>query len=162
MLLAEDNYNLAALLRSPLCSVSEKELFDLSHPRAGTLWQELQRRKDETPSFREAHDFLSAMRSRADFVPPFEFYAHVLGTLCHKKRLLKRLGQEASDAIEEFLSLALAYEADNTPSLEGFLHWIERGETQTPAIGPPRAGFPGNQWQRRPERDMNVVIGGRD
>ena len=47
-----------------------------------------------------------------------------------KKRLLKRLGQEASDAIEEFLSLALAYEADNTPSLEGFLHWIERGETQ--------------------------------
>jgi len=129
-LLAEDNYNLAALLRSPLCSVSEDELFKLSHGRAGTLWQELQRRKDETPSFREAHDFLSAMRSRADFVPPFEFYAHVLGTLGHKKRLLKRLGQEASDAIEEFLSLALGYESDNTPSLEGFLHWIERGETQ--------------------------------
>jgi ATP-dependent helicase/nuclease subunit A len=130
VLLAEDNYNLAALLRSPLCSVSEKELFELSHERKGTLWQALQARKDETPSFSEAHDFLSAMRSRADFVPPFEFYAHVLGTLGHKKRLLKRLGQEASDAIEEFLSLALAYEADNTPSLEGFLHWIERGETQ--------------------------------
>jgi ATP-dependent helicase/nuclease subunit A len=129
-LLPQDNYNLAALLRSPLCSVSEKELFALSHDRTGTLWQELQRRRDETASFREAHDFLSAMRSRADFVPPFEFYAHALGTLGHKKRLLKRLGQEAGDAIEEFLSLALAFEADNTPSLEGFLHWIQRGETQ--------------------------------
>jgi ATP-dependent helicase/nuclease subunit A len=110
--------------------VSEEELFKVSYDRKGTLWQELQRRHGETPSFREAHDFLSAMRSRADFVPPFEFYAHVLGTLGHKKRLLKRLGQEASDAIEEFLSLALAFEADNTPSLESFLHWIERGETQ--------------------------------
>ncbi|HTT96868.1 MAG TPA: double-strand break repair helicase AddA [Rhizomicrobium sp.] len=130
VLLPEDNYNLAALLRSPLCSVSEEELFKLSYGREGSLWRELQRRHDETPSFTEAHDFLSAMRSRADFVPPFEFYAHVLGTLGHKKRLLKRLGQEASDAIEEFLSLALAFETDNTPSLEGFLHWIERGETQ--------------------------------
>ncbi len=130
VLLPEDSYNLAALLRSPLCSVNEKELFTLSYGRAGTLWQELQRRKDEASSFREAHDFLSAMRSRADFVPPFEFYAHVLGTLGHRKRLLKRLGQEASDAIEEFLSLALAYETDNTPSLEGFLHWVERGETE--------------------------------
>ncbi len=130
VLLPEDSYNLAALLRSPFCSVSEDELFKLSYDRKGTLWPELQRRKSETPSFREAHDFLSAMRNRADFVPPFEFYAHVLGTLGHRRRLLKRLGQEASDAIEEFLSLALAYEADNTPSLEGFLHWIERGETQ--------------------------------
>ena len=29
--------------------------------------------------------------------------------------------------MEEFLSLAFAYERENTPSLEGFLHWIERG-----------------------------------
>ncbi len=46
------------------------------------------------------------------------------------KRLLARLGAEANDAIDEFLSLALAYEALNTPSLEGFLHWIERGDAE--------------------------------
>ena len=127
-LLSDDDYTLATVLRSPLCSVSEEELFALSHARGGTLWQELQRRRDETASFREAHDFLDAMRNRADSVPPFEFYAHVLGS--RRKRLLKRLGQEAGDAIEEFLSLALTYESASTPSLEGFLHWIERGETQ--------------------------------
>ena len=35
-----------------------------------------------------------------------------------------------NDAIDEFLSLALAYEALNTPSLEGFLHWLEHGDAE--------------------------------
>ncbi len=130
VLLAEDNYTLAVLLRSPLCTVSEEELFKLAHGREGTLWSALQRRRDETPSFREAHDFLSAMRSRADFVPPFEFYAHALTVRGMRLKLLARLGHEANDAIDEFLSLAFAYEAANTPSLEGFLHWVERGATE--------------------------------
>ena len=69
------------------------------------------------------------MLARADFAPPHEFYAAVLSRPGMRKRLLTRLGAEARDAIDEFLSLALAYEALNTPSLEGFLHWIEHGET---------------------------------
>jgi ATP-dependent helicase/nuclease subunit A len=44
-----------------------------------------------------------------------------------RQKLLQRLGHEAIDAIEEFLSLSFAYESANTPSLEGFLHWVERG-----------------------------------
>ena len=126
-LLADDDYTLAALLRSPLCSVSEEELFELAHGRDGTLWNALQRRRAEKPSFSEAHDVLHEMRGRADFAPPYEFYAHALGPRGMRLRLLKRLGHEANDAIDEFLSLSFAYEAGNTPSLEGFLHWIERG-----------------------------------
>ncbi|HEY0302525.1 MAG TPA: double-strand break repair helicase AddA, partial [Rhizomicrobium sp.] len=127
VLLPEDDYTLAALLRSPLCAVSEDELFALAHGRQGTLWSELQLRRDEAPSFGAAHDFLHEMRSRADFAPPYEFYAHALGPRGMRLNLLKRLGHEANDAIDEFLSLSFAYEAGNTPSLEGFLHWIERG-----------------------------------
>ena len=127
VLLAEDDYTLAALLRSPLCSVSEEELFDLAHDRDGTLWSALQRRRGEKPSLAEAHDFLHEMRGRADFAPPYEFYAHALGPRGMRLRLLKRLGHEANDAIDEFLSLSFAYEAGNTPSLEGFLHWISKG-----------------------------------
>ena len=41
-----------------------------------------------------------------------------------RRALLARLGPEAGDAIDEFLSLALAYEASETPSLQGFLHWL--------------------------------------
>jgi ATP-dependent helicase/nuclease subunit A len=126
-LLPEDNLTLATLLRSPLCSVSEDELFRLSHGRSGSLWRELEARKDETPSFREAYSFLSEMRGRADYAPPYEFYAHALTARGMRVRLLKRLGHDAMDPIDEFLSLSFAYEAANTPSLEGFLHWIERG-----------------------------------
>ena len=127
VLLPEDDYTLAAVLRSPLCRVSEEELFALSYNRDGSLWNALRQRRDETPSYREAHDFLAEMRGRADFAPPYEFYAHALGPRGMRRRLLKRLGHEANDAIDEFLSLSFAYESANAPSLEGFLHWIERG-----------------------------------
>ena len=127
VLLPQDDLTLAALLRSPLCRVSEEDLFHVAHDREGSLWSALRRRHDETPAYREAHDFLTEMRSRADFAPPYEFYAHALGPRGMRKRLLKRLGHEANDAIDEFLSLSFAYESANAPSLEGFLHWIERG-----------------------------------
>jgi ATP-dependent helicase/nuclease subunit A len=127
VLLPEDDLNLAALLRSPLGGLSEEDLFALAHGRKGHLWSELVRHQDEMPAFASAHEFLSSMRARADYAPPYEFYAHVLGTRGMRLKMLERLGHEANDAIDEFLSLAFAYEAANTPSLEGFLHWIERG-----------------------------------
>ncbi len=127
VLLPEDDLTLAALLRSPLCELSEDELFSLCHARNGTLWEALSRRREERPAFAAAHAFLAETRARADFVPPFEFYAYALTAQGRRKRLLARLGAEANDAIDEFLSLSFAYERPNTPSLEGFLHWIERG-----------------------------------
>jgi ATP-dependent helicase/nuclease subunit A len=127
VLLPQDDYNLAALLRSPLCAVSEEELFSLSWQRKGALWTELRQRNGETPALTSAHAFLSEMFDLADFAPPFEFYSHALTVRGMRLRLLRRLGHEAGDAIDEFLSLSFAYEAANTPSLEGFLHWVERG-----------------------------------
>jgi ATP-dependent helicase/nuclease subunit A len=129
-LLPEDDLNLAALLRSPLIDVSEDELRDLANPRKATLWRELQARRGETPSFTLAQAFLSDALARADYQPPYEYYSQTLVQHGMRLRLLARLGPEAADAIDEFLSLALSYEQLNTPSLEGFLHWIERGEAE--------------------------------
>jgi ATP-dependent helicase/nuclease subunit A len=127
VLLPEDDYNLAALLRSPLCAISEEELFSLSHNRSGHLWPVLRHRHSETPALASAFEFLSEMFDFADYAPPFEFYSHALILRGMRLRLLQRLGHEAGDAIDEFLSLSFAYESANTPSLEGFLHWVERG-----------------------------------
>ena len=128
-LLREDDLNLAALLRSPLCSLSEEELFELCHSRHGTVWQALDARKREA-AYEQAHSFLSDMLARADTMPPFEFYSHALTGLGKKRDLIARLGPESADMIEEFLSLALAYERAHTPSLEGFLDWLARGDTE--------------------------------
>jgi ATP-dependent helicase/nuclease subunit A len=121
-LLPQDDLNLAALLRSPLLGLGEDELFALAHGRSGSLWQALER-----SDFAETRAFLEAVRARADYAPPFEFYARLLDAEGGRLKLLKRLGAETEDAIDEFLSLALAYENAETPSLEGFLHWLERG-----------------------------------
>ncbi|HLJ53196.1 MAG TPA: double-strand break repair helicase AddA, partial [Rhizomicrobium sp.] len=126
-LLPEDDYNLAALLRSPFCGVSEEELFALSFERKGTLWSTLRQRYGETAALSNAYEFLGEMFAKADFSPPFEFYSHALIVRGMRKKLLQRLGHEAIDAVEEFLSLSFTYETANTPSLEGFLHWVERG-----------------------------------
>jgi ATP-dependent helicase/nuclease subunit A len=130
VLLPEDDLNLAVVLRSPLIGISEDALLALSAGRKSNLYAELAGRRNELASFEAACEFLDDGLRRADFAPPFEFYAHELGERGGRKRLLARLGVEAGDAIDEFLSLALAYEAQNTPSLEGFLHWLERGDVE--------------------------------
>ena len=123
----EDDLTLASLLRSPLCGLSEDALFSLAHGRRGDLWSALAGRSAE---FSAAHAFLSAMLERADYAPPFEFYSHALTALGAKEKLLARLGQESADAIDEFLSLTLTQERSHSPSLEGFLDWVERGGTE--------------------------------
>jgi ATP-dependent helicase/nuclease subunit A len=123
----EDDLNLAALLRSPLCGLGEEELFSLAHDRKGDLWSVLVSRQS---NFATAHGFLAAMLERADYAPPFEFYSHALTALGGREKLLARLGQESADAIEEFLSLTLTHEQGHSPSLEGFLDWVERGEIE--------------------------------
>src|SRR5262249_30717838 len=68
--------------------------------------------------------------ARADFAPPYELFAEILGVGGGRRRLLARLGPEAEDALDEFLEAALAFEADHPPSLQGFLHWLVPGEAE--------------------------------
>jgi ATP-dependent helicase/nuclease subunit A len=128
LLLPEDDLTLAAVLKSPLIGLDEAQLYALAQPRQGSLWQAL--RAHPAPWAAAARDVLQALRARADFVPPHELYAELLGAGGGRERLLARLGAEAEDAIDEFLNQSLAYEQAAIPSLQGFLHWLERGEAE--------------------------------
>ncbi len=130
LLLPDDDLTLATILRGPLFSWSEEALFALAHERAGTLWQSLRNATEEHAI--EAASRLGALLGRADFTPPFELYAGILATAPWngRWRLTARLGPEAEEAIDEFLGQCLAYERTNPPALEGFLHWLERGESE--------------------------------
>lgn len=123
----EDDLNLAALLRSPLCGLGEHDLFEIAYAREGDLWSALVANKEK---YLSAFEYLSSLLQRADYAPPFEFYSHALTTLGGKPKLLARLGMEAADAIEEFLTLTLSYERSHSPSLEGFLDWLEHGSIE--------------------------------
>jgi ATP-dependent helicase/nuclease subunit A len=131
LLLPEDDLTLAVVLKSPLVGLGEDDLFDLAHGRGEHgLWQTLKRRAQENESFGAAHRYLAGLLARVDFDRPFDSYAEVLSGLGGRERLVARLGREANDPIDEFLALALAYEAAHPPSLQGFLHWVEAGEAE--------------------------------
>ena len=118
----DDNLSLAAVLRSPLCGISEAELFDLAHGRKGNLWEALQ---GAGSGFESLTAILADMRGQVDFLRPYDLLERVLIRHDGRRRLVTRLGDEAEEAIDELLNQALAYERGNVPSLTGFLIWLE-------------------------------------
>ncbi len=128
LLLPEDDLTLATVLKSPLIGLDEEALFLLAHKRGeASLWSALRDRAARVEGAPAALETLSALMARADFVRPFELYAELLGAGGGREKLIARLGPDANDPIDEFLGLALAYEREHLPSLEGFLHWFEAG-----------------------------------
>ena len=70
------------------------------------------------------------MARDAQRLSPFAFYAAVLGAEQGRRRFVARLGLEANDVLDEFLNLALAYEARETPSLHGFVAWLRTASAE--------------------------------
>jgi ATP-dependent helicase/nuclease subunit A len=122
----EDDLSLAAVLRSPLCGWSEADLFRLAHPRKGYLWEALRESLDHP----HTRAFLDDMRGQADFLRPYDLIERVLHRHDGRRKLLGRLGPEAEDGIDELLSQALAYETAESPSLTGFLAWMETDDVE--------------------------------
>lgn len=130
VLLPTDDLTLATVLKSPLIGLGEDHLFRLANNRDGHLWDSLRAHSSNAPEFGDALRRLSEYLSLADTMPPFEFYAKILGPLRGRKKLFSRLGREAEDPIAEFLDLALDFERTHPPTLEGFLHWLEAGKVE--------------------------------
>ena len=129
-LLPGDDLNTATVLKGPFVEFDDDALFGLAHGRKDTLWRVLQKHRKETPEFTAAWETLGRLLAAADKTPPYEFYARLLGPGGGRRDLIAHLGPEAGEPIDAFLGLALDFERDHQPSLEGFLHWLESGETE--------------------------------
>jgi ATP-dependent helicase/nuclease subunit A len=117
-----DDLNLASLLASPLIGWSQDELFDAAFGREGPLWPHVRARAPEG-----LHEILAM----ADYAPPHIFFETILsGPLDGRRKLLRRLGAEARDPIEELLSSALEFESGQGASLQAFLDWFARGDVE--------------------------------
>ena len=126
LLLPDDDLALACVLKSPLVGLSEEQLFALAWKREGSLRDSLR----GNPDFAETERALQAMADAARRQTPFGFFAHVLGARGGRKQFLARLGPEANDALDEFLNLALDYESRDTPSLQGFVDWLRKAQSE--------------------------------
>ena len=128
VLLPEDNLNLAVVLKSPFIGLGEDALFDLAHLRAGSLWRELRVRAGDRDDFGQAYRILSELLARADTMPPYQFFAEFLAT-GGRRQIVQRLGAEANDPIDELLAAALEFERTHPASLQGFLNWLDKSDT---------------------------------
>lgn len=146
LLLPEDDLTLATVLKGPLIGLTEDELFALAHGRPASLWQALVVRAETDPGFRPARGYLGLLLARTDFVPPYELFAGILNTPCPadtasgRRAILRRLGPDAQDPLDEFLATALTFERAEAPSLQAFLAWMEASEAEIKRELEPGAG----------------------
>jgi ATP-dependent helicase/nuclease subunit A len=130
LLLPQDDLALAVALKSPLFNLSEDELFTLAWNRKGSLRDALTAQAAESGRFRAALDRFAECERRFRDQTPFAFYAWLLGGDNGRARILRRLGHEANDALDEFLELALSYEKKAPASLQGFMAWLRAADTE--------------------------------
>ena len=127
-LLPDDDLTLGSALKSPLVGFDDDALMKIAAGRKGSLADALAA-ANHGPAL-EAEHRLDRWRARAKALSPFAFYALLLGEDGGRRALIGRLGPEAADPIDEFLTLALAHEQREAPSLHNFLSQIESAEVE--------------------------------
>jgi len=130
LLLPQDDLALAVALKSPLFGLTDDDLFALAWQRKGSLRESLRGNAATNETFGAAHRRLERYERRFALETPFAFYAWLLGADGGRARILKRLGHEANDALDEFLELALNHERKAPASLQGFVAWLRAADTE--------------------------------
>ncbi len=130
LLLPQDDLALAVALKSPLFGLGDDDLFKLAWQRRGSLREALRTHAAAGDKFRTVLERLEACAQHALSETPFAFYAWLLGGDGGRNRILRRLGHEANDALDEFLELALGYERKSPASLQGFMAWLRTADIE--------------------------------
>jgi ATP-dependent helicase/nuclease subunit A len=130
LLLPQDDLALAIALKSPLFGLDDDDLYKMAHQRAGSLRDAFGDKARDDAKLNAALTRLVACERRFASETPFAFYAWLLGGDGGRARILKRLGFEANDALDEFLELALGYERKAPASLQGFVGWLRAADTE--------------------------------
>ncbi len=134
-LFPDDDLSLAGVLRSPFCDMDEDSLFALAGGKdRRTLWRELRDRAAERPEWSHARDLLSFALDSRDR-DPFAFFSGLLNRvdasgLSGRARVLRRLGREAEEAIDETLNQVLAAEDRGGVDLETCLALLEAADVE--------------------------------
>lgn len=126
-LLPDDDLSLACLLKSPLIGFSEEELYELCQGRRSSLWKSIQKFGDA-----RTIEWLSQLIASAGKHTPYDFFSNLIQSPCpsnpyngmHAIRI--RLGEDALDPLDEFLSAALTYEKTHSAGLQEFL-FLQQG-----------------------------------
>ena len=125
--LPQDDLSLASLLKSPLFGLNEDALFALAARRAErqSLWVRLREMAEEDATLSPVVRRLEGVIRDARGQSVHDFYARILGAGGGRRAFLARLGVEAGEIIDEFLTFALDQEENGLPGLQAFVSTLE-------------------------------------
>jgi len=121
MVLPEDDLQLAAVLKSPLCGFDDTDLYDLAYGRGqASLYSRLMTQRGGKGKFGHIADQLAAWRLVADQESVFGFFSHVLVN-GGRQNFTERLGNAVNESLDHFLGLAQSMGLGDGVSLLHFL-----------------------------------------
>lgn len=137
VLLPRDDLNFAGLLKSSLLAKDDGSPFnddDLIHIAAQrgkkSVWDSFHQALSDGADYKNAAEWLRRCVTCAGDLLPFEFFSTVLSRDKKRHAMLRRLGSEAGEPLDAFLLATQEFERSNTPTLQGFLTWIESGKNE--------------------------------
>jgi ATP-dependent helicase/nuclease subunit A len=123
-LLQEDDLALAEVLKSPIVGLSDENLEAVAAERGDmSLWNSLRAR------CAAAATMLQPLLDLASTADPLRFYATALSAGGLRRRLVRRLGPDAAEAIDVFLYRLRQWQAANPPSLRLFIEAVAGDES---------------------------------
>jgi len=124
MHLANDDLQLAAVLKSPLFGMSEDQLYELAYDRGkASLMSRLMAHRGADGDLGKIADQLARWQSRAEYESVFGFFSFVLVD-GGRQKFRDRLGRAIDESLDHFLNLAQNFALGGGVSLLEFLTGI--------------------------------------
>jgi len=124
ILLPDDDYNLACLLKSPIFSIAEESLFVLCQRDDKSLWENLENLRQASP-FKETYNALKEILNNKKLHSPYKLIYYCLDIQNYRDKFTRRLGQYVNEVLDEFLNLCIDFESRHQHSLLAFLEWFK-------------------------------------
>jgi ATP-dependent helicase/nuclease subunit A len=115
-----DDLNLAALLKSPLISISEQELYEIATSRKYlSIWEYIEQNLSTLAA--KLNQFLVIFQE----TNLSSFFQYIVDVLGFRNILNANCGPDSNDAIDELLYAASDFATQENTSLQHFIFWLE-------------------------------------
>ncbi len=123
-----DDYSLCCILKSPIYSLKERDIFNLckikNESKIPTIFDILH---EQMP---DVYKDLTDTIEQSKILAPYSFFNYILNKNNSRKKFISALGKQVIDPIEEFLTMCLAYERTQPGTLYHFIKWFITGDSE--------------------------------
>lgn len=113
----DDDLNLASLLKSAIIGATDKELYDLTTNRTGSLWHSLE---INSTKYQDLHGKLLEFQTLYTQTNILEFFQYITDIMGYRALLT----EQNDDAINELLYICENYMIQHNNSMQKFLLWL--------------------------------------